>query len=888
MLKGWVNERLMAAADEIVARFERTIASYERELSRTREKERLRDPQDRQIVLNIEDVRQLPDHQEKYPPQLQGQISSFHGEVPQPTLFKEEEVEECHLRLEEADLTKFPLTVVSVKTEDHEEKPPESSELHYNPSGENREVQPPSRRSTRHMTTDVGGGSQADNLLAPLSDGDNTTSHSPENEDWEDAQEPLSSHTGCGDLFSGHPLLGTLHQPVGQSTPYPNKQCNQEEMVYVLLKEDDDAGANDFLLTKPQMLKVSEFNVVSKRILCAGIDSAPNSSAGIYTEGDRSQTQSVNTLATISYNMEVASDADQMLSEFGMKGYASPTTFTEQLAAPEVPTPQLLLGVTQGNNKAYVAVQQYSSVPLPEEQPEEPSLLRKQLDEGRYKFGLTTEKTIVKIEGEVNKNRKERKQSGKKVESLQNTKKKTSGLPSNNDAEHEVDTSSHGISKVCLRSSTSQHTTTKSTVPPGSRGKSISTQEKPSSKKTNCPQQDRSGNNKTESLRTRLTGDADNSNKPISEKPCRESLGSTNFSGEEQSSKQFTRQSNSLSGNTGLPSSPRADLTKHGLSSSETGETIAKRTRLNKSGGISAPMKLQMVRKLAKAAKAKTVAELNKSKQTKLKNTDRGTKHDSIDETGKKCISQAVWTVPARKTTSLRSPRSQSQADATPPSLSVKTPPIVPPPEPPSVIGDRLLKNQCGQCGRVLSSSAGLESHMNLHTGHRPFSCTLCRKSFTDAGGLKRHGRVHSNGRSHVCQQCGKGFVYKYGLTKHVQVVHTKIKSFVCQVCNKAFFTKLDVDAHVRIHTGEKPFHCHLCEKKFVKKVELNLHLRWHNGEKRHWCPFCGKGFFDYNNWKRHKYIHTGEKPKSCPHCPQHFTQSGHLKKHVRNVHKIQ
>ncbi|XP_072768622.1 uncharacterized protein [Nerophis lumbriciformis] len=250
MLKEWVNERLMVAADEIVALFERTIASYERELSRTREKARLGDPQDRQIVLNIEDVRQLTDRQEKYPPQLQGGISSFHGEDPQPTLFKEEEVEECHLRLEEADLTKFPLTVVSVKTEDHEDKPPESSQLHYNSGEENRGVQPPSRRSTRHMTTDAGGGSQA----APLSDGDNTTSHSPENEDWDDAQDPLSSHTGCGDLLSGHPLLGTLHQPVGQSTPYPNKQCNQEEMVYVLLKEDDDTAANDFLLTKPQSL----------------------------------------------------------------------------------------------------------------------------------------------------------------------------------------------------------------------------------------------------------------------------------------------------------------------------------------------------------------------------------------------------------------------------------------------------------------------------------------------------------------------------------------------------------------------------------------------------------------------------------------------------------
>ncbi|XP_035515875.1 uncharacterized protein LOC118326852 [Morone saxatilis] len=276
-------------------------------------------------------------------------------------------------------------------------------------------------------------------------------------------------------------------------------------------------------------------------------------------------------------------------------------------------------------------------------------------------------------------------------------------------------------------------------------------------------------------------------------------------------------------------------------------------------------------------------------------------------EAGKKFTTKAVWTppiMPATKTPpgggkkSVHLPekketRSQGHTVVYPPSVSlhpipVKAPPVVSPLQPLSVIGRRLLKNQCGECGRVLSSSAALESHVSLHKGRRPFSCTLCGKRFPDSKGLKRHGRVHRNGRIHVCQQCGKGFVYRFGLTKHLQMVHRRIKPFVCQICNKGFFTKLDVEAHIRMHTGEKPFHCNLCEKKFARRVELNVHLRWHNGEKRHWCPYCGKGFLDFNNLKRHKYIHTGEKPHSCPHCPKHFTQSGHLKKHVKNVHKIQ
>ncbi|XP_061749201.1 uncharacterized protein LOC133547602 isoform X3 [Nerophis ophidion] len=62
-------------------------------------------------------------------------------EDPQPPHIKEEEEEvwisqegECLLWQEEADVSKFPLTVVSVKTEEHEDKPPESSQLHHSPS----------------------------------------------------------------------------------------------------------------------------------------------------------------------------------------------------------------------------------------------------------------------------------------------------------------------------------------------------------------------------------------------------------------------------------------------------------------------------------------------------------------------------------------------------------------------------------------------------------------------------------------------------------------------------------------------------------------------------------------------------------------------------------
>ncbi|XP_061620965.1 mucin-2 isoform X2 [Phyllopteryx taeniolatus] len=342
-----------------------------------------------------------------------------------------------------------------------------------------------------------------------------------------------------------------------------------------------------------------------------------------------------------------------------------------------------------------------------------------------------------------------------------------------------------------------------------------------------------------------------------------QSLRSGNFCKEEKSAK---GESNSSLGKTAFASALLPKWATNDASSSKTGESSPKNSRFSRKCTV---QKINVKRQIANTLS--TAAILNavpKNKQPKLKTTKQVINSHSRGETGTKYIS----------------PR-RVRARAAP---QVRPAAAVGSPQSRLVIGKRLLKNQCKECGRVLSSSSALESHVSLHTGHRPYCCTLCRKSFPDAKGLNRHGRVHHKGRNHICQKCGKGFVYGFGLTKHLQMVHGKIKPFVCQICNKAFFTKRDVETHIRSHTGERPFHCHLCEKKFARSVELNAHLRWHRGEKRHWCPYCGKGFFDQNNLKRHKYIHTGEKPHSCPHCPKHFTQSGHLKKHVKNVHKVQ
>ncbi|XP_061896010.1 uncharacterized protein LOC133645174 isoform X2 [Entelurus aequoreus] len=151
-----------------------TIAEYKEELSPKEETERQHQLLDAvfkkpEVVLHGTDVEQLIGRQEEPSRQPQKGSSTLKQEDPQPPHIKEEEYGFWTMQ-EEADPIEFPLAVVSVNAEDHEDNPPTSSQLHPSPSEKNRAVEP-SRRSSpqRIKEADGGGGSKADRLLAPLS-----------------------------------------------------------------------------------------------------------------------------------------------------------------------------------------------------------------------------------------------------------------------------------------------------------------------------------------------------------------------------------------------------------------------------------------------------------------------------------------------------------------------------------------------------------------------------------------------------------------------------------------------------------------------------------------------------------------------------------------------
>ncbi|XP_053190787.1 uncharacterized protein LOC128374541 [Scomber japonicus] len=151
MLRASVNQRLTAAAEEIFVLFERTIAEYEEELSRSKEEnKRQRKLLDAvfkpQLQLHRAGVQQ-PCESKEVPPESHNVQqpcknreevpgSSLNQQDPDPPPMKEEQEEvwtsqegEQLQGLEEDDTTKFTCTHFSVKSEDDKEKP-QSSHLH--------------------------------------------------------------------------------------------------------------------------------------------------------------------------------------------------------------------------------------------------------------------------------------------------------------------------------------------------------------------------------------------------------------------------------------------------------------------------------------------------------------------------------------------------------------------------------------------------------------------------------------------------------------------------------------------------------------------------------------------------------------------------------------
>jgi uncharacterized Zn-finger protein len=187
----------------------------------------------------------------------------------------------------------------------------------------------------------------------------------------------------------------------------------------------------------------------------------------------------------------------------------------------------------------------------------------------------------------------------------------------------------------------------------------------------------------------------------------------------------------------------------------------------------------------------------------------------------------------------------------------------------------------CDHCGaEIRNNKWNVVRHMeNKHLQKRiPCLWNLCVETFSGVEARTQHMvKFHDQETPHVCLQCDKKFAFKSQLRQHNEQIHHIVsgevkvqrtickkakKSETCEYCSKTFSVN-NIKRHVKIvHMGERPFPCPWdgCSSAFGQKVQLQVHIRQH----------------------------TGEKPNCCTQCEFRCADPSTLFKHLKNVHKIE
>lgn len=138
----------------------------------------------------------------------------------------------------------------------------------------------------------------------------------------------------------------------------------------------------------------------------------------------------------------------------------------------------------------------------------------------------------------------------------------------------------------------------------------------------------------------------------------------------------------------------------------------------------------------------------------------------------------------------------------------------------------------CEPCGITFASICSLQRHLKNSLKHvtedeLKYICDDCNRKFSDKTKLRDHIEEKHLHRTYQCPICLKPSKNRVCLDQHVRNVHRgRPKNKICHHCGKAFPTQMQLDSHIRTHTGEKPFICEYCPTTFSQQSNLYKHNR--------------------------------------------------------------
>ncbi|XP_039474486.1 zinc finger protein interacting with ribonucleoprotein K-like isoform X2 [Oreochromis aureus] len=162
----------------------------------------------------------------------------------------------------------------------------------------------------------------------------------------------------------------------------------------------------------------------------------------------------------------------------------------------------------------------------------------------------------------------------------------------------------------------------------------------------------------------------------------------------------------------------------------------------------------------------------------------------------------------------------------------------------------------CTHCSKSFDFRFRLIEHMRIHTGEKPYSCSICQKTFRIAQSLRLHMvKRHNDQNTDIngdlswtrpLEEIEENTGGPVSPHKHMSEEPKQNKErrrskknsrwqtmgvrhnhgFMCLSCHKVLRSKVILIEHYRIHTGEKPLKCDRCPAKFRTNAQLYVHKK--------------------------------------------------------------